>query len=210
MSAIGLHRVIAPAGVLPQAADRLDTDPAIRPDEVRITVERLNLDAASFRQLRELAGGDGAAVRRAVLEIIETRGKMHNPVTGSGGMLIGTVADVGPDSPLGLQPGDRVATRSPGLRPSVDSGPTSSTTPISMPPEPVTGLCILPRVLMISRTRCRTARPSPPASSRSWRKLAASRLSRSTAMRTSSGPTAGSVSRRVAACGRTPFGSSTR
>ena len=110
MSAIGLHRVIAPAGVLPQAADRLDTDPAIRPDEVRITVERLNLDAASFRQLREQAGGDGAAVRRAVLEIIETRGKMHNPVTGSGGMLIGTVADVGPDSPLGLQPGDRVAT----------------------------------------------------------------------------------------------------
>jgi L-erythro-3,5-diaminohexanoate dehydrogenase len=35
---------------------------------------------------------------------------MHNPVTGSGGMLIGTVAEVGPDSPLGLKPGDRVAT----------------------------------------------------------------------------------------------------
>src|SRR6185312_10352051 len=31
-------------------------------------------------------------------------------VTGSGGMLIGTVAEVGPDSPLGLKPGDRVAT----------------------------------------------------------------------------------------------------
>jgi L-erythro-3,5-diaminohexanoate dehydrogenase len=110
MSAVGLHRVIAPAGVLPQAADRLDTDPAIRPDEVRVAVERLNLDAASFRQLREDAGGDGDAVRRAVLEIIETRGKMHNPVTGSGGMLIGTVDEAGPDSPLGLNPGDRVAT----------------------------------------------------------------------------------------------------
>src|SRR5262245_28044508 len=35
---------------------------------------------------------------------------MHNPVTGSGGMLIGTVDEVGPDSPLGLKPGDRVAT----------------------------------------------------------------------------------------------------
>ncbi len=45
-----------------------------------------------------------------MLDIIETRGKMHNPVTGSGGMLIGTVAEVGPDSPLGLQPGERVAT----------------------------------------------------------------------------------------------------
>jgi L-erythro-3,5-diaminohexanoate dehydrogenase len=110
MSAVGLHRVLAPFGVLPQAAQRLDTDPAIRPDEVRITVDRLNLDAASFRQLRDAHGGDGAAVRRAVLEIIETRGKMHNPVTGSGGMLIGTVDEAGPDSPLGLKPGDRVAT----------------------------------------------------------------------------------------------------
>ena len=46
-------------------------------------------------------GGDGDAVRAEVLEIIASRGKMHNPVTGSGGMLIGTVAEVGPDSPLG-------------------------------------------------------------------------------------------------------------
>jgi L-erythro-3,5-diaminohexanoate dehydrogenase len=35
---------------------------------------------------------------------------MQNPVTGSGGMLTGTVAEVGPDSPLGLKPGQRVAT----------------------------------------------------------------------------------------------------
>jgi L-erythro-3,5-diaminohexanoate dehydrogenase len=35
---------------------------------------------------------------------------MQNPVTGSGGMLIGTVDEVGPDSPLGLKPGERVAT----------------------------------------------------------------------------------------------------
>jgi L-erythro-3,5-diaminohexanoate dehydrogenase len=35
---------------------------------------------------------------------------MQNPVTGSGGMLIGTVEEVGPDSPLGLEVGDRVAT----------------------------------------------------------------------------------------------------
>jgi L-erythro-3,5-diaminohexanoate dehydrogenase len=35
---------------------------------------------------------------------------MQNPVTGSGGMLVGTVAEVGPDSSLGLRVGDRVAT----------------------------------------------------------------------------------------------------
>ncbi len=35
---------------------------------------------------------------------------MQNPVTGSGGMLTGTVEAVGPDSPLGLKPGQRIAT----------------------------------------------------------------------------------------------------
>jgi NADPH:quinone reductase-like Zn-dependent oxidoreductase len=108
--ALGAHRVLEPPGVLPQAALRLDPDPRIGPDEVRIAVERLNLDAASFRQLREACGGDGDAVRAAVLGIIGARGKMQNPVTGSGGMLIGTVEEVGEQSPLGLAVGDRVAT----------------------------------------------------------------------------------------------------
>jgi L-erythro-3,5-diaminohexanoate dehydrogenase len=109
-SQIGRHRVLDPPGVLPQAAWRLDARPDIAPDEVRVDVERLNLDAASFRQLITKHAGDGAAVRAEVLGIIESRGKMHNPVTGSGGMLIGTVAEVGPRSPLDLKPGDRVAT----------------------------------------------------------------------------------------------------
>src|SRR6476661_4925813 len=108
--ALGVHRVLTPPGVLPQAALRLDADPAIGPDEVRIAVERLNLDAASFRQLSEACDGDGAAVRAAVLAIVAERGKMQNPVTGSGGMLIGVVDAVGPESPLGLVPGQRVAT----------------------------------------------------------------------------------------------------
>ncbi|MGY1802272.1 L-erythro-3,5-diaminohexanoate dehydrogenase [Blastococcus sp. SYSU D00922] len=107
---LGVHRVLEPRGALPQAAQRLDADPAIGPDEVRITVQRLNLDAASFRQLSESCGGDGAAVRAAVLDIVATRGKMQNPVTGSGGMLIGLVDAVGPESPLGLEVGQRVAT----------------------------------------------------------------------------------------------------
>ncbi|MDQ6874393.1 MAG: L-erythro-3,5-diaminohexanoate dehydrogenase [Actinomycetota bacterium] len=109
-SPVGLHRVIAPSGVLPQAADRLNSSPNLWPDEVRIDLEKLNLDAASFRQLTQRHAGDGAAVRREVLDIVAARGKMHNPATGSGGMLIGSVAEVGPDSPLGLAVGDRVAT----------------------------------------------------------------------------------------------------
>ncbi|WP_431729692.1 zinc-binding alcohol dehydrogenase [Verrucosispora sp. TAA-831] len=108
-SPVGLHRVVEPAGVLPQAAWRLDARSEIGPNEVRISVERLNLDAASFRQLRDKHGGDGDAVRAEVLDIIATRGKMQNPVTGSGGMLIGTVAQAGRRSPLGLKAGERVA-----------------------------------------------------------------------------------------------------
>ena len=110
-SPVGLHRVVEPAGAcLPQAATRLDASPELWPDEVRIAIETLNLDAASFRQLTEKHGGDGAAVRAEVLDIVATRGKMQNPVTGSGGMLIGTVEEVGPKSTLGLSVGDRVAT----------------------------------------------------------------------------------------------------
>ena len=58
-SPVGLHRVLEPAGVLPQAAERLDTRRELWPDEVRIRVERLNLDAASFRQLERTYDGDG-------------------------------------------------------------------------------------------------------------------------------------------------------
>jgi len=117
-SPVGLHRVLEPSGdqiTLPQSAQRLDASPQIWPDEVRIDIETLNLDAASYRQLagaHRTADGqvDGAALRASVLDIVATRGKMQNPVTGSGGMLIGTVAQVGERSPLGLAVGDHVAT----------------------------------------------------------------------------------------------------
>ena len=109
-SPVGLHRVLEPAGVLPQAARRLDAGPDLWPDEIRIRVERLNLDAASFRQLSEKHHGDGDAVRAEVLAIITERGKMQNPVTGSGGMLVGTVEEVGPKAHLDFVPGDQITT----------------------------------------------------------------------------------------------------
>src|ERR1035437_2000301 len=117
-SPVGLHRVLEPSGdqiTLPQAAQRLDASPQIWTDEVRIDLETLNLDAASYRQLVGMHRTaddqiDGAAIRASVLDIVATRGKMQNPVTGSGGMLIGTVAEVGEQSPLGLSVGDHVAT----------------------------------------------------------------------------------------------------
>ncbi len=111
---VGTHRVLAPAGALPQSAERLDTRREIWDDEVRVRVRRINLDAASYRQLAEkhTVDGqvDGEAVRDEVLTIVGERGKMQNPVTGSGGMLVGVVEEVGPRSPLGLEAGQPVAT----------------------------------------------------------------------------------------------------
>jgi L-erythro-3,5-diaminohexanoate dehydrogenase len=107
-SPVGLHRVLAPVGVLPQQAQTLDADPRPWRDEVVLDVHRLNLDAASYRQLLQVHG-PGAPLRAAVCDIVARRGKMQNPVTGSGGMLLGTVREVGPESPSGLAVGQRVA-----------------------------------------------------------------------------------------------------
>jgi L-erythro-3,5-diaminohexanoate dehydrogenase len=76
VSAIGLERVVSSAGVLPQAADRLDASTEIASDEVRVRVERLNLDAVPYRQLWVAHRGDGDAIRAAVLEVVTERGKM--------------------------------------------------------------------------------------------------------------------------------------
>jgi L-erythro-3,5-diaminohexanoate dehydrogenase len=106
----GLSRVVRPRGVLPQAAEVLDPSLPGGPDEVVIDVEHLNVDAASFRQLEAAAGGDPGRIAEAIAEIVRTRGKMHNPVTGSGGMLIGRVRTVGPRFPGAIEVGDRIAT----------------------------------------------------------------------------------------------------
>lgn len=108
-SPFGVHRVVAPQGVLPYQAQKLETDSALRPHEVRIAVEALNLDSASFMQLKQEAGGDLEAVKRQVAAIVAERGKMHNPVTGSGGVLIGTVSEVGA-ARTDLLVGDRLVT----------------------------------------------------------------------------------------------------
>ncbi|UJA20827.1 L-erythro-3,5-diaminohexanoate dehydrogenase [Thermoleophilia bacterium SCSIO 60948] len=92
---LGADRVIAPAGSLPQPADRLDASGPMRPGEIEISVDRLCLDSTSHRQIRESCGGDPAAMAERVLEIVRERGKMHNPVTDSGGVAVGDVGAVG-------------------------------------------------------------------------------------------------------------------
>ena len=107
----GTHRVIEPRGVLPQAAWRVDNSLPLHPTEMLIDIEMLNIDAASFTQMKQAANGIPDDVARMILDTVSRRGKQHNPVTGSGGMLVGTVREVGADydGPVDAHQGDRIA-----------------------------------------------------------------------------------------------------
>jgi L-erythro-3,5-diaminohexanoate dehydrogenase len=109
---LGTHRVLEPQGSLPQPAWRLDNDGSLRFDtEIHVAVEALNIDAASFHQMEGVAAAKQIAIADQVLETVAKRGKQHNPVTGSGGMLLGRVIWVGPAARArGFQEGERVAT----------------------------------------------------------------------------------------------------
>jgi len=107
----GTHRVLEPLGVLPQAAQKIDSTMEIKENEILIDVISLNIDSASFTQLKDEAGGDEAKIAAKIMEIVATRGKMQNPVTGSGGMLIGKIAAIGKDlANRDLAVGDKIAT----------------------------------------------------------------------------------------------------
>lgn len=111
---LGLHRVLEPANALPQQAKRINPELPLNPEEILIEVSSLNVDSASFHQFHGAAGKDAYKTGEAILAVINERGKLQNPVTGSGGMLIGTVKEIGkgisnPDFRT-FKVGDRIAT----------------------------------------------------------------------------------------------------
>ncbi|ATW26911.1 L-erythro-3,5-diaminohexanoate dehydrogenase [Candidatus Formimonas warabiya] len=108
----GTHRVLEPKGVLPQPAWKIDNTMEIYDNELLIDVDTLNIDAASFTQIKKQAQGDAEAFAAIMRDIVSQRGKHHNPVTGSGGMLMGTVQEIGPKfaGKTPVKVGDRIAT----------------------------------------------------------------------------------------------------
>ena len=125
----GTHRAVIPPGGLPQPAWRLDNDfSRLFSGELLLAADALNIDAASFAQIAEAArhAGAGASglvadsheadplangIAHIVLRTVADRGKQHNPVTGSGGMLLGRVIQIAAGRrPESLAVGDRVAT----------------------------------------------------------------------------------------------------
>ncbi|MBP7462211.1 MAG: zinc-binding dehydrogenase [Candidatus Delongbacteria bacterium] len=108
----GSHRVMEPAGVLPQPAWRISNDMTIYDNEILLDVIRLNIDSASFHQIIQEVGRDEKRVADRMMAIVGDRGKMHNPSTGSGGMLIGQVVQIGSalENKIDLSIGDRIST----------------------------------------------------------------------------------------------------
>ena len=108
----GTHRVISPKGLLPQPAEKIDNTMEIYDNEILIDVKTLNIDSASFTQIKKQANGDIEKIKEIMTNIVKTRGKHHNPITGSGGMLIGTIKEIGPalEGKVDVKVGDKIAT----------------------------------------------------------------------------------------------------
>ncbi|MDK2562014.1 L-erythro-3,5-diaminohexanoate dehydrogenase [Romboutsia sedimentorum] len=107
----GTHRVINES-VLPQPALKVDNNMDIYDNEILINVSALNIDSASFTQIEEECSHDIEKIKDRIIEIVREKGKMQNPVTGSGGMLIGTIEEIGCDlkGKIDLEVGDKIAT----------------------------------------------------------------------------------------------------
>lgn len=107
----GIHRVISPEGVLTQAAQKIDNDMTkLYSNEIICDVISLNIDSASFTQVKGACNNDPDKICEMIQGIVNERGKMQNPVTGSGGMFIGKVAYIGEDlKDRDLKVGDKIA-----------------------------------------------------------------------------------------------------
>lgn len=108
---LGAHRVLEPSGAMPQDAWRIDNTPIAAENEILCEVAVLNVDSASFRQIAEACEFDSGRIAEHVTGIVAQRGKQHNPVTGSGGMFVGRVLEIGEGlrDKIDLRAGDRIA-----------------------------------------------------------------------------------------------------
>lgn len=106
----GIQRVVEPKDVLPTSAWRLDNSRRLRPNEMRLLVTKIHIEGTNFRQICVETNNDTEKIKDRIMDIVNKRGKLHNPVTDTGGVLFGTVDEIGPEfsNPRGFRPGDQV------------------------------------------------------------------------------------------------------
>lgn len=109
-TAYGVSRVEEPQKVMPTSAWRLDNSKEIEAHEMRISLAAVHIEGTSFRQISVQAKHEDAAIIDKIKSIVELRGKLHNPLTDTGGLFYGRVDEIGQDYPnkAGVKVGDWV------------------------------------------------------------------------------------------------------
>ncbi|MDR1027917.1 MAG: sigma 54-interacting transcriptional regulator [Clostridiales Family XIII bacterium] len=106
----GAKRSIEPRNVLPTMAWRVDNRKELADSELRVSLRKLMIEPASFRQICAENNNDPERIRARITDIVSRRGKMHNPVTDTGGQLYGVVDEIGPayENNAGIAVGDKI------------------------------------------------------------------------------------------------------
>ena len=106
----GIDRVLSPPQVFPAAAWELDNSRQLRPGEIRVSLRKIHIEGTSFLHISQMAGGDEDLMKERIIDIVMTRGKLHNPVTDTGGVLYGIIEEIDPayENTAGLKEGDEV------------------------------------------------------------------------------------------------------
>ncbi|MEA4987739.1 MAG: sigma-54 dependent transcriptional regulator [Anaerovorax sp.] len=106
----GINRVMEPNHVLPTSAWRINNDREIYPNELRLKVQKIHIESTSFRQICIECNNNMERIKERILHIVEKRGKLHNPVTDTGGVIFGTVEEIGEEyeNVKGLKVGDEI------------------------------------------------------------------------------------------------------
>lgn len=106
----GTNRVLEPQHVLPTSAWRLDNSRVITPEEIKVNIKRIHLEGTSFKQICLEVNNNEEKIKQKIIDIVIKRGKLHNPVTDTGGLFYGVVDEVGSkfDNKKNLKPGEEV------------------------------------------------------------------------------------------------------
>jgi len=106
----GIRRVLEPQHVLPTSAWKLDNSRNIYSDELRVSIKRIHLEGTGFKQICTEVNDDEKKIKQQIIDIVIKRGKLHNPVTDTGGLVMGVIEEIGAEysNPMGLKTGDKI------------------------------------------------------------------------------------------------------
>lgn len=110
MNTYGLDRSLTPQGTFAPSAWELDNSRKLKEGEVRISLDKVHVEGTSFRQICQEAGNEEESIKEKIKDIVIRRGKLHNPVTDTGGLFCGVIDEISPgyDNSKGFKPGDKV------------------------------------------------------------------------------------------------------